>query len=199
MDGVETPLLTVEQDVYLDAPPPPRLLRTRQPHALTVDAGKISEGLHVTPTADMVDAARHMVTAARRPIIAVPDAKVVAPLVVEEEPQRTQSLALLRQSRSSVRLPPLLKLAEEQSLPTDHAVLPMATPFVVTGLKDRAARPMVSAVQHQLTAAKDVKADPALVPQWFLLQAHHQHRPIQTLALLRSSAVRLVFPLCTLA
>lgn len=69
MDGVETPLLTVEQDVYLDAPAPPRLLlRARQPHDLTVDAVKISQVLHVTPTVHMVDAARHMVTAARRPI-----------------------------------------------------------------------------------------------------------------------------------
>lgn len=132
-------------------------------------------------------------------IVAVPDAKMVAPLVVEEEPQRTQSLALLRQSRSSVRPPPLPKLAEEQSPPTDHAVLPMPTPFVVTGLKDRAARPMVSAVQQQLTAVKDAKADPALVLLWFLLQAHHRHQPIQILALLRSSATRLVFLLCTLA
>ena len=69
MDGVEIPLLTVEQDVYLDAPAPPRLLlRAQQPHDLTADAGKISQVPHVMLMAHMVDAARNMVTAARRPI-----------------------------------------------------------------------------------------------------------------------------------
>lgn len=125
---------------------------------------------------------------------------MVAPLVVEEEePQRTQSLALLRQNQSSVSPPPLPKLAEELSPLMDHAVLPMPTPFVATGLKDRAARPMASVAKRQPTAVQDAKADPALVLLWFLLQAHRRHQPIQILALLRSSAARLVFPLCTLA
>lgn len=136
--------------------------------------------------------------AANTSAAAVPGAKMAAAVEEEEEPQQTQ-LALLRQSRSSDSPQPLPKQAEEQSPPTDHAALPMATPFVVIGLKDRAARLMGSVAKQQLTAVKDAKADPALVPRWSLLQDHHQHQLIQTLALLKSSAVRLVFPLCTLA
>ena len=113
MDGVETPLLTVEQVAYQDARQ--RLLpRLQTPHEMTVDVGKTLQVLPAIPRAHMVVAVQNMVTAASQPTskllgfikqtaadfvtAAVPDAKVDVPLVVEEEPQQTQSPALLQQS-----------------------------------------------------------------------------------------------------
>lgn len=113
MDGVETPLLTVEQVVYQDAQQQ-LLPRAQRPHEQMADAGKTLQALPATPRAHMVVAVQNMVTVARRPIskllglikqiaadvvtAAVPDAKV--DVLEEEEPQQTQSPALLLQSRS---------------------------------------------------------------------------------------------------
>ena len=113
MDGVETPMLTVEQVVYQDArrqvPP-----RAQRPLGLMVDVGKTLEVPPAMPRARMVVAVHNMVTVGRRPTskslelmkqigadavtAAVPDAKVDVPLV--EEPEQTQSPPLLKQSRS---------------------------------------------------------------------------------------------------
>ena len=112
MDGVETPLLTVEQVVFQDAQQQ-LLPRAQRPHDLMADVGKTLQVLPATRRVHMVVAVQNMVIAARRPIskllgliqqiaadaviAAVPDAKVD---VQEEEPQQTQSPALLLQSRS---------------------------------------------------------------------------------------------------
>lgn len=66
MDGVATPLLTVEQVVYLDARHPLRP-QTLEPRDRTVAAGKISEARRVILMGHMADAARRLVIVARRP------------------------------------------------------------------------------------------------------------------------------------
>lgn len=115
MDGVETPMLTVEQVVYQDARQQ-LLLRAQRLHEMMVDVGKTLAVLPAMPKAHMAVAVQRMVTVERRPIsklfdlvkqiaanvvtAAAPDAKVDVPLVVEEEPQQIQSPALLQQSLS---------------------------------------------------------------------------------------------------
>ena len=60
----------------------------------------------------------------------------------------------------------------------EHAALPMATLFVVIGLKDPAAPHMDSAVKQQLIAATDAKADLALGLLWCQPLVHPLHQPI---------------------
>ena len=60
----------------------------------------------------------------------------------------------------------------------EHAVLPMATLFVETGLKDPAAPHMDSVVKQLLTAATDAKADLASVLLWCLPLVHPLRQPI---------------------
>ncbi|KAL8796799.1 MAG: hypothetical protein Q9195_000882 [Heterodermia aff. obscurata] len=97
MDGVETPMLTVEQVVYQDARQQ-LLPRAQRLHEMMVDVGKTLEVLPATPRARMVVAVHHMGTVARRRITAVPDAKVDVPPV--EEPQQIQNPPLRKQSLS---------------------------------------------------------------------------------------------------
>ena len=194
MDGVETPMLTVEQVVYQDARRQ-LLPQAQQPRELMADVGKTLQALPAIPRALMVVAVQNMVTVARRPIskllglikqtavdvvtVAVRDAKVDVPLVVEE-PQPIPSPLLPKQSLSWASPRPLAKLLGEQSQPTEHVALPMATLFVVIGLKDHAALHMDSVVKQQLTAATDVKADLALVLPSCLPLAHPLLQPILT-------------------
>ena len=112
MDGVETPMLTVEQVVYQDARR--QLLRAQRPHEMMVDVAKTLEVPPAMPRVHMVVAVHNMVTVGRRPTskllglmkqigadvvtAAVPDAKVDVPLV--EEPQQTQNPPLPKQNRS---------------------------------------------------------------------------------------------------
>lgn len=114
--------------------------------------------------------------------VAGPGAKVDA-MAVEEEPQPTQSPALLRQNLSLVNLPTLAKLVEEQSRQTEPAALLTVTLFAETGLKDPVARLMASVVKQQLTAAKVARADPARVLQWYPRLAHRRHQQIPILVL----------------
>ena len=95
------PIIAVpDAKVVVPAEEPQRaqeLAQTQQPHEMTVDAGKISRVPHVMPTARMADVARQLVIVARRPIIAVPDARVVVPPEGPEGPQRALELAQLDQ------------------------------------------------------------------------------------------------------
>ena len=68
-------------------------------HDLTADVDKLSRVPHAMPTAHMAVVARQLVTAGQPLIIVVPDAKVAAPLVEEEEeePRPIQDLVHLAQ------------------------------------------------------------------------------------------------------
>ena len=67
MDGVETPMLTVEQVVYQDAQQQ-LLPRAQRPHDLMVDVEKTLQALPAMLRAHMVVAVQSTVIVARRPI-----------------------------------------------------------------------------------------------------------------------------------